>query len=71
MEADMGPPLSLCPECGEPGRKVFVVFNSPESRGHHMYPARTPVHLRKPRKESEDRAIWQARKEQGISQHRT
>jgi len=64
-----GPKESACPECGAAGRRLFAVFASPLSFGHHMFPNRTPLARRKPRKESEERRVWQAQKDAGVSLH--
>ncbi len=63
------PKASVCPNCGADGRRVFTTFAMPESFGHHMYPNRTPLSRRRPRKESEERRVWDAQKADGQTLH--
>jgi putative FmdB family regulatory protein len=60
---------SPCPLCGKPGRRVFNTFIMSESFGHHMFPNRTSLDRRKPRKESEELRVWRAQKDAGRSLH--
>lgn len=60
---------SNCPRCGGAGRRLFSTFASPVSFGRIMWPQRTPTHLLKPRRDDEDRTIWQAKKAAGETMH--
>ncbi len=64
-----GPKTSACPECGAGGRRAFSSFASPVAFGKIMWPQRTPTHLLKPRRDDEDRTIWQAKKDAGQTIH--
>lgn len=63
------PKLDTCPNCGAQGERAFSTFASPASFGHSIWPQRTPTHLLKPRRDDEDRDIWQAKKDAGVTLH--